>query len=129
MRTHMQIRIEHLKERPFSPLSRFVHTGLDGPFWKAAQFEPPMPPRDIGSGGYPVWIVAHRGRELAFASPEEIAHAIDVLGQRVLPSPRQLGLAQSAVNSHWLSRLHASWKPWKIRQELVKKLSPYVKAR
>jgi len=122
----MQTRIEYMRQRPFSPLARFVHSGLDGPFWTATRFEPPMPPRDPEAGGFPVWIVAHRGRELVFTSPEEIRHAIDVLGRRVLPSPRQLGLAQSAVNSHWLSRLHTSWKPWKIRQELVKKLSPFV---
>jgi len=27
------------------------------------------------------------------------------------------------VNSHWLSRLHSSFKSWKVRQELVKRLS------
>lgn len=123
----MQIRIEYRKEPPLSPLTPWVHEGLDGPVWTATRFSPPLPARDPDAGGYPVWIVAHRGRELVFASPEEIAHAIEVLGRRILPSPRELGKDRSAVNAHWLSRLHTSWKPWKIRQELVKRLSPFVK--
>ena len=122
----MQTRIEYRRERPLSPLTAWVHRGLDGPSWTATQFDPPMPAKDLDAGGYPVWVVAHRGRELVFSSPEEIRHAIDVLGRKILPSPRQLGKETSAVSSHWLSRLHASWKPWKIRQELVKKLSSFV---
>jgi len=57
-----------------------------------------------------------------FVSPQEIEHAIDVLSRKILPSPRELGRPYMAVNSHWLSRLHASFKPWKVRQELVKRL-------
>lgn len=125
----MQTRIEYRKERLFSPLSPWVHDGKDGPFWTATRFDPPMPPVDLNAGGYPVWIVSHRGRELVFASPEEIVHAIDVLGRRILPSPRELGRDKGAVNSHWLSRLHASWKPWKTRQELVRRLSALIEGR
>lgn len=124
----MQVNIQYRKEKPFSPIAPWVHRGVDGPYWSATRFDPPMPPRDPAAGGYPVWVVTHRGRELVFTSPQEIRHAIDVLGQKILPSPRALGQAQSAVNAHWLSRLHTSWKPWKTRQELVKKLSPFVNA-
>jgi hypothetical protein len=86
-----------------------------------------MPQRVIGKG-YPVWRVEHRGRTLVFASPEEIKHAIDVLGRKILPVTRDLGQPHRAVNSHWLSRLHASFKPWKVRQELVKRLKQALTA-
>jgi hypothetical protein len=59
------------------------------------------------------------------ASPEEIAHVIDVLSRKILPGSRELGQPYLAVNSHWLSRLHASFKPWKVRQELLKSLRQY----
>ncbi len=72
--------------------------------------------------GYPLWILAHRGHELYFASPEEMRHVCDVLGQRVLPKPRVLGAAQSAVNAHWLSRMDKAWLSWKVRQEIVSRL-------
>lgn len=75
---------------------------------------PPVPGK-----GYPLWVLEHRGHELYFASPEEIAHVTGVLGQRVLPQPRVLGAEQSAVNSHWLSRMDKAWLSWKTRQEIV----------
>ena len=84
-------------------------------------FDPPMP-HAIPGKGWPVWVIEHRGRELLFASPEEIDHAIDILGRKILPTTRDLGQPWRAVNSHWLSRLHSSFKPWKVRQELVKRL-------
>lgn len=118
---HMQIRIEYRATRQITPLTPWVHTGVDAMYWKATVFDPPMPKQILGKG-WPVWVIAHRGRELVFASPEEIAHAIDVLSRKILPSPRELGKAHMAVNSHWLSRLHSSFKPWKVRQELVKRL-------
>jgi hypothetical protein len=34
-----------------------------------------------------------------------MAHVADVLGARVMKRPREQGLEQSAVNSHWLSRM------------------------
>jgi hypothetical protein len=48
---------------------------------------------------------------------------VAVLGQRVLPKPRVLGAEQSAVNSHWLSRMDNAWLSWKVRQEIVRKLT------
>lgn len=44
------------------------------------------------------------------------------LGVRVIKRPRELGLEQSAVNSHWLSRMDKAWLSWKVRQEIVCKL-------
>lgn len=117
----MQIRIEYRDHPVRTPVTPWVHRGLDGPHWTATLFDPPLP-RPVHGKGYPVWFVDHRGRSLVFASPEEIAHVIDVLGRKILPSARELGKPHMAVNSHWLSRLHASFKPWKVRQELVKRL-------
>ncbi len=118
----MRLRLEHVAAPPRTPVSRFVHRPLDGPFHTAMQFEPPFP-RPVAGKGYPLWTLEHRGHELHFASPEEMAHVAGVLGQRVLPRPRVLGAEQSAVNSHWLSRMDKAWLAWKVRQEIVRKLT------
>jgi hypothetical protein len=117
----MQIRIEYRDHPIRSPLTPWVHRGLDGPYWRATVFDPPMP-RPVHGKGYPMWVLDHRGRSLIFVSPEEIAHAIDILDRKILPLTRDLGKPHRAVNSHWLSRLHSTFKPWKVRQELVKRL-------
>lgn len=98
-----------------------MHRPLDGAFHTASRFEPPFP-AEVPGKGWPVWVLEHRGHELFFASREEMAHVADVLSQRVLPKPRRLGEAQSAVNSHWLSRLDKSWLSWKVRQDAVRRL-------
>lgn len=117
----MQLRLDHVPASPRTPVSRFVHRGVDNDHHRAAQFDPPFPPPETGKG-YPLWVLAHRGHELFFASPEEMAHVADVLGARVMKRPRELGLEQSAVNSHWLSRMDKAWLSWKTRQEIVRKL-------
>lgn len=52
-----------------------------------------------------------------------MAHVAGVLGQKILPDPRVLGAEFSAVNSHWLSRMDKVWLGWKVRQEVVRRLS------
>jgi hypothetical protein len=120
----MQVRLEYRDHPVRTPITPWAHAAVDGPYWKATRFNPPTPGPVIGKG-YPVWFLDHRGRTLVFASPEEIAHVIDILSRKILPSPRELGKPHLAVNGHWLSRLHASFKPWKVRQELVKRLQKY----
>jgi hypothetical protein len=117
----MQLRITYRKQRVITPVTPWVHTGVDGPWWRATRFEPPMP-SPIPDKGYPVWTLSHRGRELIFASHQEIAHAVEILDRKILPLSRELGRPFRAVNSHWLSRLHKSWKSWKVRQEIVRRL-------
>ncbi len=117
----MRLRLEHVPAAPRTPVSRFVHRPLDGAFHTAAQFDPPFPPPVPGQG-HPLWTLEHRGHELHFASPDEMAHVAEVLGARVLPKPRVLGAEQSAVNSHWLSRMDKAWLSWKVRQEIVRRL-------
>lgn len=117
----MQIRIEYRDKPVLTPITPWVHKGVDAMYWKATIFDPPMP-KPVHGKGYPVWFIDHRGRSLVFASPQEIEHVADILSRKILPSSRELGQPHLAVNSHWLSRLHASFKPWKVRQELVKRL-------
>ena len=117
----MQIRIEYRPEPVLTPITPWVHKGVDGGYYNASVFDPPRP-KPVHGKGYPVWFIDHRGRSLVFASPQEIEHVIDILSRKIRPAPRELGQAYLAVNSHWLSRLHASFKPWKVRQELVKRL-------
>ena len=72
----MQIRLEYRDKPGLSPLTPWVHRAIDGPYWKATVFDPPLP-KPVHGKGYPVWFVDHRGRSLVFASPEEIAHVVD----------------------------------------------------
>lgn len=121
----MRLRIDYRPEPVFTPVSRFVHRPVDGAYPSATTFEPPFP-APVAGKGHPLWKLEHRGHELYFASPEEIAHVVSVLGQRVLPKPRVLGAEQSAVNSHWLSRMDKAWLSWKVRQEIVRRLTEGV---
>lgn len=118
----MRLIIDHSPERRLSPLTPWVHRGVDAPYWRATRFDPPLPPPVPGKG-YPVWTLEHRGRTLYFISREELAHAVDVLGRRILPVTRDLGRPYRAVNWHWLSRLHRAFKPWRVRQLMVKRLA------
>ena len=119
----MQLHLSYRDAPVRTPVSPWVHRAPAGTYWGQARvFEPPFPGRVAGKG-YPVWTLSHRGRELVFASPVEMAHVAGVLRQRVLPRPWQLGGADyGQANQHWLSRLHKSWTPWAVRQEMVKAL-------
>ena len=124
----MRVRLEYRPEPFHSPVSHWTHKAPPKKlFWRTQRNEltPPMP-RPIPGKGYPVWVLENRGREIFFASPEEIAHVVDVLDRRVLP--RTIDLARpTSLNSHWLSRLHKSWKPWRVRQKMVAALAPYAR--
>jgi hypothetical protein len=92
-----------------------------GPFYTAAQFQPPFPPK--GTESFTVWTPEHRGHQLCFASLEETAHVAGVLGQRLMTRPRGLGAGQPAVNSHWLSGADKASLSRKARREIVSKLT------
>jgi hypothetical protein len=119
----MRLKIKHRKKRVLSPLTPYVHLAPDeeeGEFWSDTphdQLTPPLPPPT--AEGFKVWVLEHRGRDIHFISLQEVQHAVDVLGTKILPSPRELGKRYKAVNSHWMSRLHTSFKPWKVRQEMI----------
>ena len=80
-------------------------------------------PKDFRS---PVSSAVHRQPEGTYwynTSREEVMHAIDVLGQRVLRHAQDLQGDGSFGGKHWISRIHKSWTPWKLRQRLVRKLA------
>jgi hypothetical protein len=124
----MKVWTEYRLERVRSPLSFWVHRHLDGDVWiRAKTFDPPMP-RAVPGRGWPIYILEHRGRQLFFASPEEIDHVVEVLGQKHLPTTRTL--AEQAgwphfQHEHWLAKLSKFWKPWKIREKLVHALTEF----
>ena len=70
----MQIRIEYRPEPVLTPITPWVHKGVDAAYYTATVFDPPRPKPILGKG-YPLWVIEHRGRSLFFPSPEEIAHA------------------------------------------------------
>ena len=86
----MQIRLEHHPEPVLTPITPWVHKGVDAAYYTATVFDPPRPKPVLGKG-YPLWVIEHRGRSLFFSSPEEIAHVIDILGRKILPVTRDLG--------------------------------------
>jgi hypothetical protein len=123
----MRLTLDYSPTRRLSPLTPWVHRGVDAPWYRATVFDPPLPPPAPGKG-YPVWTLQHRNRTLYFVSPEELTHAIDILGRKILPVTRDLGKPHRAVNSHWLSRLHRTFKPWRVREEMVKRLKKALEA-
>jgi hypothetical protein len=104
-----------------TPVSPYVHRPVDGAFHSAPRFNPAFPPQEVGKG-WPIWVLEHRGHELYFASPLEMAHVASILRHKILPDPRDLGAEYGAVNSHWLSRMDKAWLSWKMRREVVKRL-------
>lgn len=126
----MRLRLEYRPEPFHSPVSHWAHKAPPKTYFHRTprnQLTPPMPPLELGKG-YPVWVLENRGHEIFFASPEEIAVVIDALSKRVMPRSIDLGRSGS-LNSHWLSRLHKSWKPWRTRQRAVALLAPHAAKR
>ncbi|MCA8932314.1 MAG: hypothetical protein KDA49_07575 [Rhodospirillaceae bacterium] len=119
----MRARIEYRSTPTDSPLTYWVHgTGGYQPPPNAAR--PAHAPPSIPGKGWPLFIVEHRGQRLWFASVAELDHAIDVLGRRHMPRSRDVaGYPGHDSNRHWLSRLPAAWKPWKVRAALVRELA------
>ncbi len=124
----MQIRREYRSEPVCSPLSFWVHRAREGETWASASAHDPPRPRAVPGRGWPIYIVAYRGRRLVFASLAEIDSAIAVLGQRHLPTTLQLAREAGFPrfqHGHWLSTLPAFWKPWKTRRLLVRRLQAF----
>ena len=101
----MQIRIEYRDHPIRSPLTPWVHRGLDGPYWRASVFDPPMP-RPVHGKGYLVWFLDHRGRSLIFVSPEEIVHTRSVVNSIYVDDR----IKDYIVNIVWATRDPAAYK-------------------
>lgn len=86
-----------------------------------------MPPAPVAipHRGFPALRIEAGEHELVFTSPAQLAHCIEVLSTRPLPTSRQLSLKRGTTagpNGHWLSRLPASLKSPRGREQLVEML-------
>lgn len=82
----------------------------------------PPPPVGIPRKGFPALHVEAGEHEIVFSSPAQLAHCIEVLSTRPVPTSRQLSLKRgtnAGPNGHWLSRLPAALKSPRRREELV----------
>jgi hypothetical protein len=121
----MKVWMEYRPERVHSPLSYWMHCPVDSDNWFSANEYDPSMPKQVPGRGWPIYLVEHRGRQLYFASHDEIDHAIDVLRRELLPTTQDL--AERAgwphfQHGHWLTKLSKFRKLWKIRKVLIDKL-------
>lgn len=85
----------------------------------------PPAPVAIPHRGFPALRVEVGEHELVFTSPAQLAHCIEVLAKRPLPTSRQLSVKRgttSGPNGHWLSRLPSTLKSPRRRERLVETL-------
>lgn len=115
-------RIEYRGQYEPGPLSFWVHKHLDADSWPGAtKFEPDLP-RAVPAKGYPVLMIDVPGVELRFSSTEEVAHFLDIISRRNMPTSMQLAAGRktgNGPNGHWLSRLPARLKSWRKRQQMI----------
>ncbi len=113
-----------------TPLSYWVHQQVDDEVWmQATVFDPPIP-RGIPGKGFPLLLVHVLGVELEFASIPEVEHMLVVFRQKNMPTSRQLSRQRAdshGPNSHRLSRLPASIKPWSKRARIIPVLEDALK--
>ena len=101
-----------------APLAFWVHVAIKG---EAKLYEPPAPDIVLHKG-YPVLHVRYGVHDLRFSSGAQLAHCIDVLASKPLPTSRQLSARRGlpvGPNGHWLSRLPAELKSPRTRTKLV----------
>lgn len=107
-------------------MAYWVHVQKGAELWYlATEFDPPAPEMD-GKLGYPVLCVESCGMVFRFSSPEQLAVCVKTLSSKPLPSTKNLSALRGGrhgPNSHWLSRLPASVKSPKGRQQAVADLS------
>jgi hypothetical protein len=114
-----KIRVTYTDTFAPAPMTFWVHR----PSEDRRVFEPPLP-KPVPGQGFARYHVEFDGFEFVFASLLELRTCIEVLGQRLLPTTRALSVGTgSGPNSHWLSRLPSSVKPWRYRQRAVRFLA------
>ena len=94
------------------------------PWYRATEFNPPAPEMD-SKLGYPVLCVESCGMIFRFTSREQLDICIKTLCTKPLPSSRRLSMLRGGAgpNGHWLSRLPASVKSPKGRQQAIADLT------
>jgi hypothetical protein len=99
------------------PMAFWVHTRAEG----SDEWTPPIP-KIVPHKGYPVLRVDWGHHELQFSAPGQLAHFIEVLSTKPLPTTRILSARRNAPvgpNGHWLSRLPSELKSPRTRKKLV----------
>jgi hypothetical protein len=123
-------RLDFSAEPVVSPLTFWVHKGVDAEVWsQATVFEPPLP-GPLSGKGYARYTIQYRDQEFYFASLDELEHCMAVLSQKVLPTTRRLADKAgfpSHQHLHWLSKWPAGLKSWKERQVIVRLLDELIK--
>lgn len=110
-----------------APLAFWVHVPVPNAgsaFCSETKYEPAAP-RVVPHKGFVFLRVRFDGQELLFRSPAQLAHFIEVLASKPLPTSRQLSERRGTSkgpNSHWLSRLPAQLKSPRNRGKLVSQL-------
>lgn len=101
-----------------APIAFWVHVPVKG---DAEMCEPPAP-SIVPHKGYPILHVQFASHDLQFSSGAQLAHCIDVLASKPMPTSRQLSSKRGlpvGPNGHWLSRLPATLKSPRNRAKLV----------
>lgn len=116
-----RFRFTYEKDWRSAPLAYWVH--VQSPTDPTA-FEPPAP-LPVPHHGFVLLRVEYGVHELVFSSPEQLAHFIEVMAKKPLPTTRSLSAARgtgAGPNGHWLSRLPAALKSPAARLLLVRHL-------
>ena len=109
------------KDWRYAPLAFWVHIRQED---NVTTFVPPAP-AIVPHQGYPVLHVPFGEYDLQFSSGAQLAHCIEILSLKLLPTSRQLSARRGlpvGPNGHWLSRLPARLKSSRNRAKLVKTL-------
>lgn len=109
--------IEYRDNWYHAPMAPWVHRRV------GVGFEPPAPARALR--GYPWYFVRSCGFVFMFSSREQLEHAIEVLGCKLMPTTLELSRRMGpdwGPNQHWLSRLPGDLKGWKKRRRIVNDL-------
>jgi hypothetical protein len=115
--------IEYRPTRQYGPMTYWVHRETDGRPWNQSEaYDPPMEDAVAGKG-FPLMLVEYDDFTFVFASLAEVRAAIEVLGQKLLPTTLRLSADRGGggvgPNQHWLSRLPAHVMPWRYRERAV----------
>ena len=103
-------------------MTYWVHRQTDGQPWHQSQaHDPPLQPA-VPAKGFPLLFVEFHDFTFIFASLAEMRVAIQVLGQKLLPTTLRLTADRAGgtgPNQHWLSRLPSHVTPWRYRKPAV----------
>jgi hypothetical protein len=114
--------IEYRPTRVYGPMTYWVHREADDkPQRESKRHEPPMQPAIPGKG-FPLLFVEYGDFTFSFASLAEIRVAVEILGQKLLPTTLRLSAERGGTvgpNTHWLSRLPSRVLAWRYRERAV----------